>query len=550
MSSAGPESASPAAHGNRQLLNRLIEIPFHPVLFFSFPILSLLAWNIEELYPGQAARSLLLSLLLCAVLWAILGLAFRDMRRAALLTSLIGLLIFTYGHVYHQIEYRTVAGVLVGRHRYLLAGWCAMLLLLGWLIVRRAGSARPATQLVNLVAVAMVMMPLVSIAGFYANVLRAEAPRATRLPSVTLKPPPGQPLPDIYYIILDGYARSDYLANDGGYDNSEFIDFLEQQGFYVAEESRSNHNLTALSLASSLNMTFAQYLGAEMQPGFYPTPFTPLIHDNLVRRSLEGIGYRSVGLQSGYYPTEWVDADLFLGPALETLPAADSRLLPNAFESMLIDSTLLQPLLESRLLSLPTAFDFKRYAGYSRDLMRAIILGEFDNLQQLPRQAGPKLVFAHIISPHSPFLFGPNGEPLEAEGPFTLVEDAGSGQDGPRLYRDQVIFISGKAEETIAAILAGSEVPPVIILQADHGARAFPYEAQRTAILNAILIREDCRSSLYSSITPINTFRVVFNCYFDADLPIVEDEIYWSPSPPDNPYEFRLPDFLEGETAP
>ncbi len=65
-------------------------------------------------------------------------------------------------------------------------------------------------------------------------------------------------------------------------------------------------------------------------------------------------------------------------------------------------------------------------------------------------------------------------------------------------------------------------------------------EEVRTAILNAILIREDCRSMLYPSITPVNTFRVVFNCYFDANLPRVEDEVYWSKWPREAAYEFIL----------
>jgi hypothetical protein len=61
---------------------------------------------------------------------------------------------------------------------------------------------------------------------------------------------------------------------------------------------------------------------------------------------------------------------------------------------------------------------------------------------------------------------------------------------------------------------------------------------ERTSILNAILIREPCRTMLYPGITPVNTFRVVFNCYFDAQLPLVEDETYWSPWPRESAYEF------------
>jgi hypothetical protein len=72
---------------------------------------------------------------------------------------------------------------------------------------------------------------------------------------VPLNPPEK---PDIYYIILDGYARADVLSNLYGYDNSDFIKPLEQRGFNMASQSRSNYPRTLLSLASSLNMKYLE----------------------------------------------------------------------------------------------------------------------------------------------------------------------------------------------------------------------------------------------------------------------------------------------------
>ena len=45
---------------------------------------------------------------------------------------------------------------------------------------------------------------------------------------------------DIYYLIFDQYARSDILKKYYNYDNSSFINSLENQGFNVAKESYSN----------------------------------------------------------------------------------------------------------------------------------------------------------------------------------------------------------------------------------------------------------------------------------------------------------------------
>jgi len=50
---------------------------------------------------------------------------------------------------------------------------------------------------------------------------------------------------------------------------------------------------------------------------------------------------------------------------------------------------------------------------------------------------------------------------------------------------------------------------------------------ERTSILYAILLPEHQNDdTMYPSITPVNTFRVIFNTYFGTDLPILEDNTY------------------------
>ncbi len=53
--------------------------------------------------------------------------------------------------------------------------------------------------------------------------------------------------PDIYYIILDSYGRADMLKSVYGFDNSSFMNGLEQRGFFVASRSQANYPKTVLS---------------------------------------------------------------------------------------------------------------------------------------------------------------------------------------------------------------------------------------------------------------------------------------------------------------
>ena len=67
-------------------------------------------------------------------------------------------------------------------------------------------------------------------------------------------------LPNIYYIILDGYANSKLLKETLNYDNKEFVNYLQNRGFTVIENSYSNYARTFLSLSSTLNMKYLNEL--------------------------------------------------------------------------------------------------------------------------------------------------------------------------------------------------------------------------------------------------------------------------------------------------
>jgi hypothetical protein len=104
-------------------------------------------------------------------------------------------------------------------------------------------------------------------------------------------------------------------------------------------------------------------------------------------------------------------------------------------------------------------------------------------------------------------------------------------------YRDQVAYVNKRMVPLLQSLIANSEVPPVIILQGDHGVGSFTHH-DRMAILNAYYLPNGREQKLYQTISPVNSFRVVFDHYFGGDYPLLEDSSHYTISR--EPYQFEL----------
>lgn len=526
----------------------------HPLFFAAYPILALLASNAQEVALAQAVRPLLSALAICLLALTVFWLGLRDWRRSGVATTAFLLVFFSYGHLYSALERLPVEGLTIGRHRYLLP--LVILLLVGFLAVLRI--RRPdvhrTTQVLNAVGAFLVALPLAMLAiQGIRNPAQGEG--LSPKPSFRLEAPSSQPLPDIYYIILDSYARSDHMEDLFGYDNSDFIEFLQSQGFYVASASNSNHNTTGLSLASSLNMLYVQDLGLPLLPRTYPGVVAPVIRNSGVRQALESIGYQTVAMRSGWEPTEILDAGSYLAPSAVEVAALRGPIALNRLESQLARTSIALAALD--LFGSSGENWVGQLEDFPHDELRMIILSAFENLPAPASDPAPQFVFAHIISPHPPYLFDASGNPIDQQSAFSLANPRLSGAEPDEAYRDQAIFVTHRTEQAIAEILRRSTTPPIIVLQADHGyrgsrvdwdtvpGRGIPY---RTAILNAYLLPDRCRSRLYPDITPVNSFRVVFNCLFGTSLPILPDRVYYTLDARENPNNFL--DVTDQVTAP
>ena len=504
------------------------QVGLHPLLASAYPCLALLAANIGQVRPSIVIRPLALSLSGGILLVGVLRWWLKDWARAGLLASWWLLLFFGYGPVYQALKAIAIGGASLGRHRFLVPSWLVLAIIGAWLVAGRRIVVPAWSRLFSTALGLAVLLPLGQLALSALSAAAASDFEPSNL-SAQIEARAGDPasLPDIYYIILDAYARADTLRAAYDLDNSGFLDGLRSLGFYVAECSQSNYSQTELSLGSSLNMAYLEDLVEE--PLVQETDrqrLWPLLRHSLVRGAFERLGYTTVAFETGYYWTEWEDADLYLAPEggwLSGMTAFEATLLRSTAAWAAIDAA---PVLPAGLLR-----DMDRSTTAHRERVQ-FVLNQLSHMAEVP---GPKFVFVHLVSPHRPFVFDALGNPVEDD--YTWTRSHMGLEDYIQGYREQVLYLNSQVLPILSRLIADSDPAPVIIIQGDHGPEEGSSE-ERMRNLNVYYLGDTGQNGLHPSITPVNSFRVALAARLGLELPLLEDVSYFSTY--DRPFDYSI----------
>ena len=489
---------------------RLSHWYIHPLLLAAYPVLFLYTESMATVAVAQVWRPMAVSLATTTCVLLLLRWRVKSIDRVALALSLFLVWVSCYGYLRFMLPLR---------HRHLLPLYLVTLLLLLVWLARTRMNLRNMNKIANVIAISLVVISLARVGAYHLQAGRRGVITAsgTGDGDHSLQPVLGY-LPDIYYIVLDSYARGDILKQRFGEDNSSFIDWLRGRGFYVAAESRCNYAQTTLSLGSSLNMDYLDIRARR--------PVARLYSSSRVVACLKRLGYTMTT-----FPTDW--------ETISCLPA-DRRLGDSAtltgFETALAATTVWDGIAHGL-----SALGIDLHPNATRTKTSFTL----ENLPAVPREDGPVFVFAHIMPPHPPFVFGRHGEDVSLTADLRMRgEYVGERERFVRAYRDQVAYVSAEVREAIDGILSSSRQPPVILLQADHGPRVnidWDHPSQINldeifSILNAYYLPErDDGPDLYPGISPANSFRVVLNHCFGAGYELLEDASFFSH--PSQPYD-------------
>jgi len=474
----------------------------HPFLFAIFPIIFLFSQNLN-VEPEKIVLPILIVIIVTLVFWIVLSFLLKSRIKSGFIVSLGLVIFFSYGHIYILLD----AFQPNLSHFILIIPTLVLFGLGSYYFIRTKNPLNNATKVVNGIAAALIVMSLVGAGGYFMTDSYSPNEIENDLEKNVFQNINSSKFPDVYYIILDGYAGSESLQTIANYDNSNFLDFLTKKGFYVASESFTNYPHTTLSIPSTLNMRYFDYLYKEpTNPKSLYKELLKISRDNAVIKNFKSKGYTIYAIEAGSAQTSKMKNVDYRLCTRENLSITE-------FHSMLIRTTMLNPI-QGKLFSSP---------------LREQILCGFSELSNVENKSdSPKFVIAHLMIPHQPFVFGPNGEPLFPKILTLENKEESFDQD---LYLGQLQFVNIKMKDVIKK-LTETENPPVIIIQSDHGMRHGDTQGKYEHMLKvynnlkAYYFPAEGRNIEFEKTTSVNSFRVFFNLYFDDEYEILEDRIF------------------------
>jgi hypothetical protein len=476
----------------------------------------------SEVEIAGLVRPLVVAVAAAGVLTLLGWAVFRNRWDGGLAATVVVLLIISQLPVYRGWEAVTTAfgpGAALIAFAILFAGLMA---LPGFMLVRARASRRPMRRpspaflngfsavLVGVVVLSYALPHTPTILG------RLTEPQ----PSVAVSPPATPP--DIFILLLDAYPDDDLLAHRFNIDNGPFLGELDEMGFDVAADSRSNYTLTGLTLASMFQMRYLDDV-----PEVSPHIGQPGGHHDLLRYAANS-GAAFAALRAAGYQI------IASAPDHEHVPlrgAADRYLDHGELED--IERELLKRTWLLDLLNPLTPDLFTRQ-------LRDRIVHAFDDTDALAAEKHDRPIFAfmHVPAPHVPLVVdaqgNPNGLPsrqFDAASP-PRIELGGS--EFRAAYAAELTYINQRTLEAAEALLSARDgMQPVVVIMSDHGYihdEANGPIADRFGNLFAAFT-PGAPDLLAGGVTPVNLLPTLFDHYLGTDLGRSPDQFFVSPDP-------------------
>jgi hypothetical protein len=473
-----------------------------------FPIIYLYNQNSAILNLSSLLLPLVILLVISTCMSIIFSIIYKNSPINSWLSSSISILFFTlYGLVYdHLLE----INVFQVDHATLIPFYLFIFIVLVRFVTRRIIVKS------EIIYNALIFILSGLIVFNIASVIPAESRKYNNLHNTSVVVNPltnneklNQIRPDVYFIVLDESVGFNAIRDYWKYDKiQEFEKFLHNKGFFIFNNSKSKTTDTLIEIASRLN--FEDYSANSSNS---PQELFLKISENRTMQLFKKYGYSTivfdqVRAENGYPTKTPIIADY----NFESPKVSSRNWSFDDFFMMVFDRTLLRPFCDTLRVFDPAITQHRNDVNY--------FFGKIASLEEIK---SPKFIYAHILLTHVPLVFDENGGYLDLKYYYNW-----------EYYLDSYKLELKKVTQLVTSLLLNTnhDNPPIIIIQSDHGFRNidsghvgsailpnYP-EEDKYSIINTIYFPGYDYSKLPDNLDPINTFPIIFNYYFNENIPL------------------------------
>ena len=484
-------------------LNRILKLL--PILFAIYFIIFIYNENSNELIFTDLVLPLIITIPTILFFSIIIKFIIKNDTKSILISSFLTIIFFIYMPIHNALyEFQ------IGRNTFLIPIFFISSLIIIIFFIKSKKNFDALLKISYVIVLALIIFNIGEI-GFYSNIYSTSIDdNLIQKFSIDKKD-----YRDVYHIMLDEHAGTASLQQYHNYNNSEFDNSLQNMGFFIPEKSFSNYKMTAYSMPSILNM---DYLDNEFNSKEKESKarINKMVENNVVSKSFEENGYEMIYFYNKFNlaPTDRADNEL----CNKDFFISVNGIISTKFMTFIFNNT---PILIVQIL-------FDQWDTFDMDSLNYVNLvqNQLCVFNELPlveeRFSGPIFVHAHIILPHPPFIFS-------SDGSINSYDDSISEHGRNALYLSQLNYTSSLVLELVEKLIV-KEPQPIILIQSDHGYREHlspEYNEKSFSNFAAYYFPNiELNANDYPIITPVNSFRILFNSNFGTSYDLLENKMY------------------------
>ncbi len=343
--------------------------------------------------------------------------------------------------------------------------------------------------------------------------------------------------PDIYYLILDGLARTDVLESVYSIDSAGFTNALRQDGFVVAERALGAHPMTWLSVPAVLDQEYQALPGPRGQPSDHLRTNGIMGGNSRTHKELAAQGYRFIVATEdggrfcdlGLSPIRELTTCLIQGNSIDA--AVRLRLAKMTPLHGLANRALLPGFLKRWLAAEDLRWTNEMTTDRTflvNDLLETVRVVEGEH------ETAPLFVLAHMMYSHPPFTLNSECGPSTHSGFNPSVnawDDIVGLRMGVECVQKQVLELVNEVDRNAVIILQSDHGPSRgVLLDGNFVVQSVPDEDlwTRASVFSAVRLPARCREQVPETYAGVNTFKHVFGCISERTRVLAPVSLFWT----------------------